>query len=415
MAKARISHFSCGRPSFACSSSFSCTSSTRYYRPRVASSTTRTASTYSSHADVETTSSAVPPPLAFFHPNFPASRAPFMTKEEEYQLELMTTLAAIHPPTYAHGAHILRNDTPALLAESSSGLDRSPAEPRTSSVQKASETHQEQEPELEDPESEISDQEWEIRTGRAIYILQQTLPTFFSTGLISSLDLPEPPPSTAQRPSFTDSLLSTFTTDKAKGKGKAREESGLHSKKQKHADGIYSPRVRLEYKPPVALPTPLPRVLRVEGLHLYIGSSVFVRHTLNALYTDLRVEIRRARVHGPPKSKRSNSGGDPDVPKPAASQSKYRCIREKSFFMGLGVTGTGRVSGAPAEWEINCTYTFSPITGLIHLHTIDSIEPAPHAALFEAMGRFGLVGSGGNERGAGSGGMTGCGGKGGSS
>lgn len=124
-----------------------------------------------------------------------------------------------------------------------------------------------------------------------------------------------------------------------------------------------------------------------------------------------------------------------------SSKSKYRCIREKSFLMGLGVTGTGRVSGAPTEWEVyvhplpslfphspsypsahlitshrNYTYTFSPITGLIHLHTIDSIEPAPHAALFEAMGRFGLVG-GGSERNAGSGGVggmvpTGCGGRG---
>jgi len=97
------------------------------------------------------------------------------------------------------------------------------------------------------------------------------------------------------------------------------------------------------------------------------------------------------------------------------SRSKYRGIREKSFFMGLGVTGIGRVSRAQAEWEINCTYTFSPMTGLIHLHTINSIEPAPHASLFEAMGRFGLVGEG-SERSAGNGGIspTGCHGTGGS-
>lgn len=45
----------------------------------------------------------------------------------------------------------------------------------------------------------------------------------------------------------------------------------------------------------------------------------------------------------------------------------------------------------------NSTYTFSPITGLIQIHTIDSIEPAPHQALFEALGRFGLVGPGGGD------------------
>lgn len=45
----------------------------------------------------------------------------------------------------------------------------------------------------------------------------------------------------------------------------------------------------------------------------------------------------------------------------------------------------------------NCTYTFSPTSGLILLHTIDSIEPTPHQALFEALGRFGLVGRGGGD------------------
>jgi hypothetical protein len=39
----------------------------------------------------------------------------------------------------------------------------------------------------------------------------------------------------------------------------------------------------------------------------------------------------------------------------------------------------------------NCTYTFSPLTGLIVHHSVDSIEPAPHQALFEALGKFGLL------------------------
>lgn len=48
----------------------------------------------------------------------------------------------------------------------------------------------------------------------------------------------------------------------------------------------------------------------------------------------------------------------------------------------------------------NCTYTFSPLTGLIVHHNIDSIEPAPHQALFEALGKFGLLsGSGGGKAG----------------
>lgn len=42
----------------------------------------------------------------------------------------------------------------------------------------------------------------------------------------------------------------------------------------------------------------------------------------------------------------------------------------------------------------NCTYTFSPLTGLIIHHSVDSIEPAPHQALFEALGKFGLLDGG---------------------
>ncbi|CAL1710748.1 unnamed protein product [Somion occarium] len=215
-------------------------------------------------------------------------------------------------------------------------------------------------PEPENGE-EISDQEWEIRTGRAIYILQQTLPDFFSTGLVSSLDTPIVP-----------------------------RADGRKIEPDERSESIYSPRVRLEYEPPVALPTPLPRVLRIEGLHLYIASSVFVRHTLNALYADLHVEIRRVRLHGPPQN---SSGSTPDD-RPPSSSTRPRSTREKTLAIGLTVTGAGRVSGAPAQWEVNSTYTFSPTTGLIQLHTVDSIEPAPHQSIFEALGRFGLIGNG---------------------
>lgn len=43
----------------------------------------------------------------------------------------------------------------------------------------------------------------------------------------------------------------------------------------------------------------------------------------------------------------------------------------------------------------NCTYTFSPHTGLVERHTVDSIEPAPHESFYEAIRglRLGLGGS----------------------
>ena len=36
-------------------------------------------------------------------------------------------------------------------------------------------------------------------------------------------------------------------------------------------------------------------------------------------------------------------------------------------------------------YDRNSTYTFSPITGLIHIHTINSIHPAPHQAAYDAL------------------------------
>ncbi|KAI0084990.1 hypothetical protein BDY19DRAFT_987277 [Irpex rosettiformis] len=231
------------------------------------------------------------------------------------------------------------------------------------------------------PPERVCDEEWEIRTGRAIYILERTLPDFFETGLVSSLDqaTKEPSPS-AQKLWSLASPTDTWHTIK--------EKLSSTSKSKEDCDEvptIYSSRIRLTYTPPTPLPTPFPKTLRVEGLHLYIASSIFVRHTLNALYTDLVVNITRVRV---------NNGGVPINGGLISSSSQSKKSREKSITFGLMVTGIGRVSGARAEWEVNCTYTFSPLTGLIIHHSVDSIEPAPHQALFEALGKFGLLDGG---------------------
>ena len=62
--------------------------------------------------------------------------------------------------------------------------------------------------------------------------------------------------------------------------------------------------------------------------------------------------------------------------------------------MRIGVSGLARVSGAKSEWEVDWTYNFSPLTGLILIHTINSIHPAPHESVYEAFrlgfGRLGL-------------------------
>ncbi|KAH9912228.1 uncharacterized protein B0H18DRAFT_890469 [Fomitopsis serialis] len=232
-------------------------------------------------------------------------------------------------------------------------------------------------------DGEISDQEWEIRTGRAIWILQQTLPAFFHTGLVTSLETP-----LVARPPASESPegAERGTADPHCGGRPARPDGDSES--------IYSRAVRLAYTPPHALPPPFPRTLTLEGSALYLASSAFVRHTLNALYTDLTVRTTRVRVLGPG----SSSGGeqDPHGRAPRAPQ-KQRALREKSLFLGLSVSGVARVSGARGGWDVNSTYTFSPQTGLIHLHQIDSIEPAPTQAVFDALraalAKLGLAGA----------------------
>ncbi|KAJ7148647.1 hypothetical protein C8R43DRAFT_925407 [Mycena crocata] len=210
-----------------------------------------------------------------------------------------------------------------------------------------------------DPKSprEISDQEWEIRTGRAIYVIQQTLPDFFSTGLISSIDSATGIPRRAVGNYIP--LANANPLDN-------------HPPPDEDVESIYSPNIRLSYTPPVALPTPFPKTLHIEGMPMYLASSVFVRHTLNALYSDLTVVLNKVSVDTPPLT-----GGELDLPR--------RKSREKSFFVGLSATGIARVSGTAGEWEVNSTYTFSPITGLIHIHTVNSIHPAPHQAVYDSL------------------------------
>ncbi|KAH9829039.1 uncharacterized protein C8Q71DRAFT_863591 [Rhodofomes roseus] len=246
-------------------------------------------------------------------------------------------------------------------------------------------------------DGEISDQEWEIRTGRAVYILQQTLPDFFHTGLVTSL---EAPPARARTPDADPHC-----------EGRAARPDG-------EGESIYSRHIRLAYTPPHPLPPPLPRTLTIEGSALYLASSAFVRHTLNALYTDLTVRTTRVRVLGP-----RSSPGSPDQDGPPRAPHKQRSSREKSLFLGLSVSGIARVSGQRGGWDVcvplplpllpppstptadqgrrNSTYTFSPRTGLIYLHHIDSIEPAPTQAVFDALraalAKLGLAPGGGEQ------------------
>lgn len=72
---------------------------------------------------------------------------------------------------------------------------------------------------------------------------------------------------------------------------------------------------------------------------MYLASSVFVRHTLTALYSDLKVALNKVSINAPPPL------GDLQLKARGKS-------REKSLFVGLTATGIARVSGAVGEWEV---------------------------------------------------------------
>lgn len=63
-----------------------------------------------------------------------------------------------------------------------------------------------------------------------------------------------------------------------------------------------------------------------------MASSVFIRHTMKTLYSDLYVDMRKLAVQTAQK-------------------------REKSVHVGLAVHGTTRVSGGLGEWQV-CVVCF---------------------------------------------------------
>jgi len=97
------------------------------------------------------------------------------------------------------------------------------------------------------PHPDVPDHEWEIRTGRAIYVIQETLPEFFQTGLITGVNKTTGIPGKPSSPSASINFLEYVAP-------KDDEEP------------IYSPNIRLSYTPPVELPSPFPKTFHAEGV-----------------------------------------------------------------------------------------------------------------------------------------------------
>lgn len=272
---------------------------------------------------------------------------------------------------------------------------------------------------------EVSDQEWELRTGthspiftqphpkvstksigRAIYVIQETLPSFFETGLITSVDkttgAPKAPgkSSPLHIPIIDSAATLEFLSASASTSGSAsrpdfgENAAGATDAQEDEEEGIYSPNIRLQYTPPIALPAPFPKTFKLQGaccglfvipmrigtneiiylgIQLYLASSALVRHTMNTLYHDLEVGLSKVSVHsGPPPPDHtpddstsysslsselgySPQSGDKGVLTSGEGQEtrKRRVVsRDKYLLVRQVVSGVNRVSGQTGEWEV---------------------------------------------------------------
>lgn len=157
------------------------------------------------------------------------------------------------------------------------------------------------------------------------------------------------------------------------------------------------------------------------GLPLYVASSVFVRATLGTLYTDLDVTIHKTFIRSGTSGSSPDATSIPSAPTidpPIPSHAPQRNAidedqrwsrRQLSVIIGLLVSGKSRLalSESKAEWDVyvqlsplpricyfefgplnlsfrECTYTFSPRSGLVILHTVNSIHPAPSETVYQA-------------------------------
>ncbi|CAE6339673.1 unnamed protein product [Rhizoctonia solani] len=147
---------------------------------------------------------------------------------------------------------------------------------------------------------------------RAISILTSTLPDFFKLGLITRFDA-----SVSSSPfAFVEAV-------------------------QPSPDLIYARHIKFRYAPP-GNEGVMPKVLHIEGLPLYFASAAIVRTSLNALYSDMHVALNSVQV--------STLGA-----------------REREIKIGLIVSGSSRVGGGKAEWDMSSTtsimsYSVRPVT-----------------------------------------------------
>ncbi|ORY27450.1 hypothetical protein BCR39DRAFT_538069 [Naematelia encephala] len=177
-------------------------------------------------------------------------------------------------------------------------------------------------------EGEVDDREWELRVGRAMMHLRDTLPVFFG-------------------PEYNSSSM--FPPD------------------------IFSHNVVLK------LPQPLP--IKISSLTAYSMAFSIARNGMLALHSDMRNSLDRMTLSPTPPA------ATPLIPGKALTLSrKSIASRQKQIRIQISVHGTPRLPPhKESTWQTSSLYTLSPYSGLIMTHEVESIRPLPGEGVAEWM------------------------------
>ncbi|KGB78262.1 hypothetical protein I307_02576 [Cryptococcus deuterogattii 99/473] len=180
-----------------------------------------------------------------------------------------------------------------------------------------------------DPEEEVDDREWDMRVARAMIHLQETLPHFFNAEMTAATMLPP---------------------------------------------DIYSQNMVLK------LPAPLP--LKISSLSGYSMAFSLTRNGMQALHTGLRSELERMTFSPSSQDMRQ------EFRKAAVlhAEKGFPSHRMKQIRVLVSVYGTLRLPPhKEAKWHTSSLYTFSPTSGLIVSHEVETIRPLPGEGVAEWM------------------------------
>lgn len=187
--------------------------------------------------------------------------------------------------------------------------------------------------------------------GRAYDLLQATLPDFMRTGLV---DYQYDQNSRSSGLTLLD--VFTFKALLARGYGEEEEEHGPSTGEQ-----VYDSVIHFQFRPaPASLASSASpndeeaASLSFSGRSLYFASAHVLRHTLNVLFSDARIEIKKLRMECKADRPRVE-----DV----------LSVRMEFF-------GHARVTGQEHNYTLIFRYDIDSDTGRIVRHTVEKVEPA---------------------------------------